>query len=87
MSADLTTDLGLQKLLESVSEEWGAPHIVVNNAGIYPSSFLDMRIEDWDQIMGVNVRAPFALMRGFSLQMIRERNQGEFRKYILRGCS
>ena len=79
VSADLTTDFGLQKLLESVSEEWGAPHIVVNNAGIYPSSFLlDMQIEDWDQIMGVNVRAPFALMRGFSLQMIREEIKGSF---------
>jgi 3-oxoacyl-[acyl-carrier protein] reductase len=37
-----------------------------------------MRIEDWDQIMGVNVRAPFALMRGFSLQMIREEIKGSF---------
>ncbi|WP_102107630.1 SDR family NAD(P)-dependent oxidoreductase [Oceaniglobus roseus] len=79
VAADLTTDEGLQTLLDAVKAEWGAPDVVVNNAGIYPSAFLlDMSVEDWDRIMGVNVRAPFVLMRGFALQMIEKGVAGSF---------
>lgn len=79
VAADLTTDEGLNTLLKTVQEEWGAPDIVVNNAAIYPSSFLlDMAAEDWDRIMDVNVRAPFVLMRGFALQMIEQKVRGNF---------
>lgn len=79
VAADLTQDAGLEALLDAVKAEWGAPDIVVNNAAIYPSSFLlDMQVADWDRIMGVNVRAPFVLMRGFSLQMIAKKTPGCF---------
>lgn len=79
VAADLTTDAGLQHLLDTVKTRWGAPDVVVNNAAIYPSSFLlDMEVADWDKIMGVNVRAPFVLMRGFALQMITAKQPGAF---------
>jgi 3-oxoacyl-[acyl-carrier protein] reductase len=79
VAADLTTDDGLETLLSAVKTEWGAPEVVVNNAAIYPSSFLlDMQVADWDRIMGVNVRAPFVLMRGFALQMIEAGVAGSF---------
>ena len=79
VAADLTTDAGLETLLDSVKTQWGAPDVVINNAAIYPSSFLlDMEVSDWDQIMSVNVRAPFVLMRGFCLQMIKASVRGNF---------
>lgn len=79
VAADLTTGEGLDALLAAVAERWGAPDVVVNNAAIYPSSFLlDMEVSDWDRIMAVNVRAPFVLMRGFALQMIEARRRGCF---------
>jgi 3-oxoacyl-[acyl-carrier protein] reductase len=79
VAADLMTDAGLNSLLEAIKVKWGAPDVVVNNAAIYPSSFLlDMEVTDWDQIMGINVRAPFVLMRGFSLQMIAKGISGNF---------
>ena len=79
VAADLTRDEGLQHLLDTVQERWGAPDIVVNNAAIYPSSFLlDMEVADWDRIMDINVRAPFVLMRGFSRQMIAAKHGGVF---------
>jgi len=79
IAADLTTDEGLQLLLDGVKEKWGAPDIVINNAAIYPSSFLlDLEVADWDRIMDVNVRAPFVLMRGFALQMIKNNINGNF---------
>jgi 3-oxoacyl-[acyl-carrier protein] reductase len=79
VAADLTTDAGLAHLLAAVKAEWGAPDVVVNNAAIYPSSFLlDMEVADWDRIMAVNVRAPFVLMRGFALLMIEAGVAGNF---------
>ena len=79
VSADLTTDSGLKKLLDAVETKWGAPDIVINNAAIYPSSFLlDMQVSDWDEIMAINVRAPFVLMRNFALQMINKGVAGNF---------
>jgi 3-oxoacyl-[acyl-carrier protein] reductase len=79
IAAELTTDQGLQHLLDTVKNRWGAPDIVVNNAAIYPSSFLlDMDVSDWDRIMDVNVRAPFVLMRGFAKQMIAAKQGGAF---------
>ncbi|MGB3553904.1 MAG: SDR family oxidoreductase [Jannaschia sp.] len=79
VAADLTEDDGLSTLLDAVATEWGAPDVVVNNAAIYPSSFLlDMEIADWDRIMDLNVRAPFVLMRGFALQMIEAKVAGCF---------
>ena len=56
---------------DGVAKRWGAPDVLVNNAGLYPSGFLlDIGIEDWDAIMGVNLRAPFLLSKLFALQMI-----------------
>lgn len=79
VAADLTTDEGLQTLLDAVASRWGAPDVVVNNAAVYPSAFLlDMTPADWDTIMDLNVRAPVMLMRGFALQMIHAGVQGCF---------
>jgi NAD(P)-dependent dehydrogenase (short-subunit alcohol dehydrogenase family) len=55
----------------------GAPDIVVNNAGVYPSGFLiDIDAAEWDRIFGVNLRAPFLISRGFAKQMIAARQPG-----------
>lgn len=79
VAADLASDSGLQTLLGAVTDRWGAPDVVVNNAAIYPSAFLlDMEVSDWDRIMDVNVRAPFVLMRGFALQMVARKVPGCF---------
>lgn len=70
-AADLTDTDDLNGLIDAVGVKWGAPDIVINNAAIYPSFFmLDMEIDDWDQMMSVNLRAPFVLTRGFGKQMI-----------------
>lgn len=79
VAADLASNDGLATLTDQVAQRWGAPDIVVNNAAIYPSSFLlDMEVNDWDRIMDLNVRAPFVLMRAFALQMISAGKEGAF---------
>ncbi len=58
------------ELVDLVAREWEAPDIVINNAGVYPSSLLlDTSAEEWDRIFDVNLRAPFLLSTGFGAQM------------------
>lgn len=43
-----------------VVREFGALHVVVNNAGIYPPiPFTDTTLDDWHRIMSVNLDGPF----------------------------
>jgi 3-oxoacyl-[acyl-carrier protein] reductase len=54
-----------------------ADNIVINNAGIYPSGFLlDIDIDTWDDVMDVNVRAPFLVSRAFAKGMIKAGTKG-----------
>lgn len=76
-----TTDLrdakAIDDLVALVKRHWGAPDVVINNAGIYPSGFLiDIDAEEWDRIFDVNLRAPFLVARGFAKLMIAEKKSG-----------
>lgn len=71
LAADLRDAGSMKAFAASVAERWGAPDIVVNNAGIYPSGFLlDLDIDEWDAVFDVNLRAPFLLSQLFARQMI-----------------
>ncbi len=74
---ELTEAASIEQLVGAVGAAWGAPDIVVNNAGVYPSGFLvDIDVAEWDRIFGVNLRAPFLISRGFARQMIAARQPG-----------
>lgn len=71
LAADLTDSDSLSALADQVAKAWGAPDILINNAGIYPSGFLlDISFDDWDAIFDINLRAPFILSQLFAKQMI-----------------
>ncbi|MBP0616990.1 SDR family NAD(P)-dependent oxidoreductase [Jiella mangrovi] len=77
MAADLKDATSIASLVAAVGERWQAPDIVVNNAGIYPSSFLlDMSVEDWDAVFDINLRAVFLLSKGFAVQMMEKGVKG-----------
>ncbi len=56
-AADVSDAVAMAELAATVEREHGVPDIVVNNAGIGMSGrFLDTTAEDWDAIVGVNLR-------------------------------
>ncbi|HUZ64583.1 MAG TPA: SDR family oxidoreductase [Acetobacteraceae bacterium] len=69
---DLMQEASIGALAELVRSRWGAPDIVVNNAGLYPRGprLIDLPAEEWDRIMGVNVRAPFLVSCAMARLMI-----------------
>lgn len=76
-AANLANSKSIADLTDTVHNKWGAPDILINNAGIYPSGFLlDIDENDWDLIFDVNVRAPFILSRSMALLMIKQKKGG-----------
>lgn len=71
IAADLRDTASMSAFADRVKEAWGAPDVLVNNAGIYPSGFLlDIDVDEWDAVFDVNLRAPFVLSQLFAKQMI-----------------
>lgn len=74
---ELTEDASLRDLIATTTQAWGAPDIVVNNAGVYPSGWLlDIDLAEWDRIFDVNLRAVFALTQGFARAMVEHEKPG-----------
>jgi NAD(P)-dependent dehydrogenase (short-subunit alcohol dehydrogenase family) len=56
-AVDVSDAAAMTELAATIEREHGVPDIVVNNAGIGMSGrFLDTTPEDWDAIVGVNLR-------------------------------
>lgn len=63
--ADLATVAGCEALATAVASRWDTLHLLVNNASVFDAvAFDQIRAEDWDRVLAINVRAPFLLSRG-----------------------
>jgi 3-oxoacyl-[acyl-carrier protein] reductase len=79
LTADLTDDAAIASLIAETVDAVGCPDIVVCNAGIYPfGGLLDTTATLWDEIMAVNLKAPFLLTQGFARLMIENGVRGSF---------
>ncbi len=63
--ADLTVDEELSRVVATTRENDEPLDLLVLNAGMASTqSVEETSIEQWDQMMGINLRAPFLLVRG-----------------------
>lgn len=75
IEADLADPEAVKKLCSAVPVIAGLPDIIVNNAGVcVPSQIQDISDEEWDFVLGVNLKAVFGLCRGFASAMIERRS-------------
>lgn len=71
VKADLETVEGARNAAATALRAWGVVDILVNNAGITAiESILEAKVENWDRIMAVNLRAPFLLAQALAPKMI-----------------
>jgi 3-oxoacyl-[acyl-carrier protein] reductase len=57
-----------------IAAEFGAPTVLVNNAGITRDNLLfKMSVEDWDQVLGVHLRGSFLMSRAAQAFMVERR--------------
>jgi 3-oxoacyl-[acyl-carrier protein] reductase len=62
IQTDLTRDDELDRLVEQSSKTWGSVDILINNAGWGKRApVIRANVEDWDQTLRLNLRAPMIL--------------------------
>ncbi len=62
--ADVSQEDQVLAMFARMKEEFGAVDIVVNNAGVQKDAPFDqMTVEQWDQVMGINLRGQFLCSR------------------------
>lgn len=75
--ADLSNRPSLYQFIQSVKKDFGTIDILVNNAGaISRAPAAEHSNEQWDEIIAINLDAPFILAREFGRDMI-ARGQGK----------
>jgi len=74
VKADITDEQQVNELVRFSLEKMGKIDILVNSAGILNQSpFVDLSIETWDQMIGVNLRGPFLMIKAVLPHMIEEK--------------
>lgn len=64
LPADLTEAGAIEQVLDRVEQEWAAPEVVVANAGAGVSASVEKTTdEQWQQMLDLNLTAPFRLLR------------------------
>lgn len=64
LPADLTAPGAVEEMVDRLEQEWGAPEVVVANAGAGVSASVERTTdEQWQQMLDLNLTAPFRLLR------------------------
>jgi len=75
LAGDVSQKEVVEKIVETVAEEWGKLDIIVNNAGITRDTLMPaMSDEQWDDVINVNLRGTFLFSRAAAQKMMRKRS-------------
>lgn len=71
VAADVADETAVTDAVARVAAELGPPTVLINNAGFGPpADLVNMTTEQWDSVMGVNLRGPFFATRAACRHMI-----------------
>ncbi|MBI4657119.1 MAG: 3-oxoacyl-[acyl-carrier-protein] reductase [Elusimicrobia bacterium] len=74
MAADISNAADCEKLVEAVRQKFGRIDILVNNAGLTKDGLLiRMSENDWDRVLGVNLKGAFFMSKLVSKLMLKQR--------------
>ncbi len=73
LRVDVTSDAEVQAGMAQIKARWKTPDILVNNAGITRDKrFVKMTEEDWDFVIGVNLKSQFLCARAVVPGMVEQ---------------
>ena len=73
--ADLADEKAIENMVDIAIKKFGKIDILVNNAGIViDKEFEDRTIEDWKQILNINLIAPFILTKLIGKEMVKNKS-------------
>ncbi len=68
---DVTDEAGIADVAGQVLKKWGAPDVLINNAGVFqPGDFLETSLESFRYQLDVNLVSAFMVTQGFLQAMI-----------------
>jgi glucose 1-dehydrogenase len=71
--ADVSKEIEVEAMFAEMLGAWGGIDILVNNAGIQQDSpLLDMTLEQWNRVLGVNLTGMFLCTRAAARAMVRQ---------------
>ena len=71
VGANVADEESVKTAVDRIATEFGAPTVLVNNAGITRDNLLfKMTVEDWDSVLGVHLRGSFLMTRAVQKHMI-----------------
>ena len=74
---DVTDSREVDELVTSTVEAYGSVDVLVNVAGFgFNSRIVDMREEDWDLVLGVNLKGQFLCCRAVARRMVEQGTGG-----------
>ncbi|HUH56245.1 MAG TPA: SDR family NAD(P)-dependent oxidoreductase, partial [Rhodanobacter sp.] len=78
VEASLDTTTPIPAIIEAVERELGGIDILVNNAGtIRRNDALDFSEDDWDAVMGVNLKTVFFLSQAVARRLVERKRPGK----------
>lgn len=73
--ADLADEKAIENMVDIAIKKFGKIDVLVNNAGIViDKEFEDRTIEDWKQILNINLIAPFILTKLIGKEMVNNKS-------------
>ncbi len=74
---DVSDSAQVEAAVEAAADAYGSLDILVNNAGFgFNCRIVDMREEDWDSVLGVNLKGQFLCSRAVGRRMIEQATGG-----------
>jgi glucose 1-dehydrogenase len=72
VKADVRSEEDVKAMFRAVIETYGTVDILVNNAGVQKdAAFIDMTLEQWNQVIGINLTGAFLCAREAAREFLR----------------
>ncbi len=76
INADLSSENDIQAMFKQIEQTTGKLDILINNAGIQPSSYVKkLKEEDWDEVMDINLKSTY-LCTKYAVKLLSKSNCG-----------
>lgn len=77
LTLDVADSASVRNAFAAIDRAWGRIDIAVNNAAIDPMApFLELTEEQWDRILGVNLKGAFLVSQAAARRMVKARRGG-----------
>jgi len=75
IKCDVSKKEEVQEMIEKTIKKWGKIDILVNNAGIADfKNFLELKEEDWDRTIDINLKGYFLVAQAVAKEMVKRKS-------------